>query len=153
MKTQLRKVGTAFLSHREVSAQEAVYRVLSLPLKRVSKSVVFIDTHKKDERIAVLKHSFSLCDLDDDDTDVFRRSLIERYQHRPQCLRSMCLVEFAANHATDYRVSEDDDDDNDNNDVLPSFDQDEPQASSKIILTDHFGKMKKHQKEAIIRFR
>ena len=68
-------------------------------------------------------------------------------------LRSMCLAEFATNYATDYRVSEDDDDDNDNNDVLPSFDQDEPQASSKIILTDRFGKMKKHQKEAIIRFR
>ena len=153
LKTQLRKVGTAFLSHREVSAQEAVYRVLSLPLKRLSRSVVFIDTHKKDERIAVLKDSSSLCDLDDDDTDVFKKSLIERYQHRPQCLRSMCLAEFAANYATDYRVSEDDDDDDNNNDVLPSFDQDEPQASSKITLTDRFGKMKKRQKEAIIRFR
>ena len=152
LKTQLRKVGTAFLSHREVSAQEAVYRVLSLPLKRLSRSVVFIDTHKKDERIAVLKDSSSLCDLDDDDTDVFKKSLIERYQHRPQSLRSMCLAEFAANYATDYRVNEDDDDD-DHNDVLPSFDQAEPQASSKITLTDRFGKMKKRQKPAIIRFR
>ena len=113
---------------------------------------MFIDTHKKDERIAVVKDSSSLCDLDDDDTDVFKKSLIKRYQHRPQCLRSMCLAEFAANYATDYRVSEDDND-NDNNDVLPSFDQDEPQASSKITLTDRFGKMKKRQKEAIIKFR
>ena len=152
LKTQLRKVGTAFLSHREVSAQEAVYRVLSLPLKRLSRSVVFIDTHKKAERIAVLKDSSSLLDLDDDDTDVFKKSLIERYQHRPQSLRSMCLAEFAANYATDYRVNEDDDDD-DHNDVLPSFDQAEPQASSKITLTDRFGKMKKRQKPAIIRFR
>ena len=104
---------------------------------------MFIDTHKKDERIAVLKDSSSLCDLDDDFTDVFKKSLIERYQHRPQCLRSMCLAEFAANYATDYRVSEDDDDDDDNNDVLPSFDQNEPQASSKITLTDRFGKNEK----------
>ena len=33
LKLQLRKIGTAFLSHREVIAQEAVYRILSMPLK------------------------------------------------------------------------------------------------------------------------
>ena len=30
---QMRKVGSAFLTHREVSAQEAVCRILSLPMK------------------------------------------------------------------------------------------------------------------------
>ena len=59
---------------------------------------------------------------------------------------------FATNYATDYRVREDDDDDN-YNDVLPSFDKNEPQTSSKTTLTDCFGKMTKCQKEAIIRFR
>ena len=39
LKTQLRKVGSAFLTHREVSAQ-AVYRLLSLPMKQLSRSVV-----------------------------------------------------------------------------------------------------------------
>ena len=29
LKIQMRKVGSAFLTHREVSAQEAVYRILS----------------------------------------------------------------------------------------------------------------------------
>ena len=32
LKTQLRKVGSAFLTHREVSAQEAAYRILSIPI-------------------------------------------------------------------------------------------------------------------------
>ena len=40
LKKQLRKVGAAFLSHIEVSAQEAVYRLLSLPMKELSRSVV-----------------------------------------------------------------------------------------------------------------
>lgn len=40
LKSQLRKVGSAFLTHREVSAQEAVYRILSLPMKQLSRSVV-----------------------------------------------------------------------------------------------------------------
>ena len=36
LSSQLRKVGTAFLTHREVSAQEAVYRILLLPVKQLS---------------------------------------------------------------------------------------------------------------------
>ena len=35
LKTQFRKVDSAFLTHREVSAQEAVYRLLSLPMKPI----------------------------------------------------------------------------------------------------------------------
>ena len=34
VKTQMAKLGSTFLNHREVSAQEAAYRLLSLPLKR-----------------------------------------------------------------------------------------------------------------------
>ena len=37
--SQHRKVGSAFLNHREVSAQEAVYRILSIPMKQLSRSV------------------------------------------------------------------------------------------------------------------
>ena len=79
-----------------MSAQEAVYRILSLPMKQLSRSVVFIDTNPKNERIAVLKDCKSLSELDDHDTNVFQKSLIDRYQHRPQDLQSMCLAEFAA---------------------------------------------------------
>ncbi len=55
LKIQMRKVGSAFLTHREVSAQEAVYRILSIPMKQLSRSVVFIDVNPKHERIAVLR--------------------------------------------------------------------------------------------------
>ena len=54
---QLRKIGSAFLTHREVSAQEAVYRLLSMPMKQLSRSVMFVDTNPKNERIAVLKNN------------------------------------------------------------------------------------------------
>ena len=49
LKSQLRKVGLAFLTHREVSAQEVVYRILSLPMKQLSRSVVFVDTNPKND--------------------------------------------------------------------------------------------------------
>lgn len=101
LKQQLRKVGSTFLT-QEVSAQEAVHRILSLPMKHLSRSVVFIDTNPKSERIAVLKSKEMLSQLEDDDTDVFQKSLIDRYQHRPQHLQSICLAEFAATFATNY---------------------------------------------------
>lgn len=75
LKTQLRKVGSAFLTHREMSAEESVYRILSLPMKQLSRSV---NSNPKNERIAVLKDNASLSQLEDNDTNVFR------YQHRPQ---------------------------------------------------------------------
>jgi len=86
LRAQIRKVGSAFLSHREVSAQETVYRVLSLPMKQLSRAVVFVDTNPKSERIAVLKDSVTLSQLKDDDTDVFQKSLVSRYVHRPRNL-------------------------------------------------------------------
>ena len=51
---QLNKLGSVFLTNREVSAQEAVYRVLSMPLRRCSRSVVFINTDNKESRDALL---------------------------------------------------------------------------------------------------
>ena len=104
-KTQIRKVWSAFLSHREVSAQETVCRVLPIPMKQLSRAVVFVDTNPKSERIAVLKDSATLSQLEDDDTDVFQKSLVSRYMHRPQNLQSMCLAEFAATFVTNYKLS------------------------------------------------
>ena len=148
LKMQMRKVGSAFLTHREVSAQEAVYRILSLPMKQLSRSVVFVDTNPKHERIAVLKNSNALKDLADDDTNVFQKSLINRYEHRPHELQSMSLAEFAATFVTNYRQKNADTADND---VLPPTDVDS--KPSQITLTDGYGKMNRHRNQAVIRFR
>ena len=145
LKTQLRKVGSAFLTHREVSAQEAVYRILSLPMKQLSRSVVFVNTNPKHERIAVLKSHDSLSQLEDDDTNVFQKSLIDRYQHRPQQLNSMSLAKFAATYVTNYKP------DDSMCDALPDLESDI--TSTQITLTDGFGKMNKHKQQAVIRFR
>ena len=120
LKCQLRKVGSAYLTHREVSVQKAVYRILSLPMKQLSRSVVFVDTN---ERIAVLKDNVSLSQLEDNVTNVFQKSLIDRYQHRPQQLSSMSLAEFAATYV-----------------ALPAPESDV--TSTKIMLSDKFGKIK-----------
>ena len=145
LKQQMRKVGSAFLTHREVSAQEAVYRILSIPMKQLSRSVIFVDTNPKSERIAVLKSKQMLNELEDDDTNVFQKSLIDRYQHRPQELQSMCLAEFAATFVTNYHCKDSD------SDALPPSDSES--TTTQIILTDGYGKMNKRKREAVIRFR
>ena len=81
VKQQLRKVGSAFLTHREDGAQEAVY---SPPMKQLSRAVVFGNTNPKQERVVALKDHTTLQGLDDDDTNVFQKRLIDRHQHRPQ---------------------------------------------------------------------
>ena len=144
LRAQLRKVGSAFLTHREVSAQEAAYRILSLPMKQLSRSVVWVDTNPKNERIAVLKSTQELEQLDNDDVNVFQKSLIERYQHRPQSIQSMCLAEFAATYVTNYKKEDD-------SDALPPVESEA--TSSHITLTGGFGRMNKRKREAVIRFR
>jgi len=41
LRTQLKKIGGAFLDHREVSAQEVEYRLLSLLMKQLGRAMVF----------------------------------------------------------------------------------------------------------------
>ena len=43
LRAQLRRLGSVFLYHREVSAQEAVYRILFLPLKQLSQKIVCVN--------------------------------------------------------------------------------------------------------------
>ena len=152
LKAQMKKIGSAFLTHREVSAQEAVYRLLSLPMKQLSRSVVFVDTNPMNERVGFLKDHATISALDDDDPNVFCKSLIDRYQHRPQQLQTMCLAEFAATYTTNYKPQEGDD--NSQNDVLPITENSDSNASlSQITLTDGFGMMNERKREAVIRFR
>ena len=111
-------------------------------MKQLTRSV---DTNPKQDRIAVLKDNTALSQLSDDDTNVFQKSLIDRYQHRPKQLNFMCLAEFAATYVTNYKR------DDSELDALPPSDTDT--TSTQIQLTDGFGKMNERKREAVIRFR
>ena len=51
---RLSKVGNTMLTHRELSAQEAAYRLCHLPLKENSRKVVFVNTTKPEKRTRLL---------------------------------------------------------------------------------------------------
>ena len=149
IKSKLKKVGSAFLNNREVSAQEAAYRLLSLPLKRASRKVVFVNTAPKEKRVSMLKPMSVLKDMDDDAENIFCTSLMDRYASRPHELENMCMAEFAATYTTGGKVVLDD-----VNDHVPDVlddDVDLP-ASSTITLLNGLGRMRKRKKHCVIRF-
>ena len=93
---QLKKLGNVFPTHREVSAQEAVYRFLSMPMKKCSRQVVFINTSLPSERIHILKCRHQLQQLDPDNDDVYQKGLLNRYADRPKSLENMFLADFGS---------------------------------------------------------
>ena len=103
----LRKIGAAFLSTREVSSQECVYRCMpELWLRKIFPKTVFVNTDFSEKRLRVAKTQQELDDLDDESTDIYKSNIIERYSIRPMNIKSvndMCLAEFAAYYYKDYK--------------------------------------------------
>ena len=63
LKKQVRHIGNVFSNCVEVSAQEAVYLDLQIPLTKCTRDVVFINTSVPEERIFLLKPKAALNEL------------------------------------------------------------------------------------------
>ena len=73
----LRKIGAAFLSSREVSSQECVYRCMpELWLRKIFPKTIFVNTNVPDKRVRFAKTEKELEELDDDRTDIFKSNII-----------------------------------------------------------------------------
>ena len=96
IKQQVRDIDNKFLNSVEISAQEAVYIILQLPMRRSSREVVFINTGSPDERVRLLKSIDHIQQLEDDSEDIESGGLIKRYTHRPPYLENVTLPDWAA---------------------------------------------------------
>ena len=65
-------------------------------MRYLSRAAQFVDVNSNKSRIGVLRKQEELEQLDYNDTNVFQKSLIGRYKHRPSSLDVMCLGDFAA---------------------------------------------------------
>ncbi|XP_062600070.1 uncharacterized protein LOC134261665 [Saccostrea cucullata] len=97
-KTSMKSVAKKFLTHREVSAQEAIYRLMSLPLIQGSRQVVFVPTDLPEQRTRLFKPMKLIEMLEDDDPDVYMRGILEYYAARPSQLSEVTLAEFATKY-------------------------------------------------------
>ena len=152
---QLSKLGSVFLTNREVSAQEAVYRALSMPLRRCSRSTIFLNTHHKDSRDSLILPYTQLQKLDDDDENVYCKNIIDRYAARPQNLEDMSLAEFAALYTYKRECTNDvaqcEDYMSGGSDAELQSDNDLPH-DNVITLQNGLGSMRKRKKKAVIRW-
>ena len=95
IREQLRSIGNRFLNACEISAQEAVYHVLGLAMKKSSRKIIFVNTGRPEDRVYLLKPQHVLQSMRHDSEDVQSKSLIQHYQERPADLENICLAEFA----------------------------------------------------------
>ena len=95
VREQMNEMTKVFTGKREVSIQEAAYRVLSLPLYYKSKKVVFISPHLEEKRDRVPKSVMEISKMEDEEEDIYETSIHDRYEARPKKLESMCLADFA----------------------------------------------------------
>lgn len=144
---QVRHIGNKFLNAVEVSAQEAVYLILQMPLRHSSRQVQFINTTIPDERTFLLKPIEKLRELPDSSDDIESDNCIKRYQRRPKKLENLCLADFIAwynctnQKASPNNVSRTTDDflpenGNDFNDEL--FDINETQSEEVDFKTEEY---------------
>ncbi|KAK6167006.1 hypothetical protein SNE40_021119 [Patella caerulea] len=103
-KSSLKKISSTYLHSREVSAQEAAYRVCNLRLKEASRKVVFIPTGENNIRmtlpLSILKSRANEGTLTDD--NMYQTSIVDRYRARPDGIQFdyMCIAQFCS----EYRV-------------------------------------------------
>ena len=95
IRSQVRAIGNKFTRHSEMSAQEAVFISLQMPLRRSSRSVIFINTSPPEERPFILKSDELLQILPDDSVDIQSTNVFSRYKERPRKINDMCLADFA----------------------------------------------------------
>ena len=96
LKKQVRHVGNVFSNCVEVSAQEAVYLDLQIPLTKCTRDIVFINTSTTAERVFLLKPKSVLDELPAESTDIESSNVIQRYSKRPKQLSKFCLADYVS---------------------------------------------------------
>ena len=164
LKKQVRHIGNVFSNCVEVSAQEAVYLDLQMPLTKCTRDIVFVNTSVPEERIFLLKPKAALDELPAESTDVESDNIIQRYSKRPKPLSKFCLADYVSKVDIIYpkgnkfpeKVNDKNDDDrcdsSSSNESEDSLDDDNSKISDLLYKTKNGTKYKKRKVPRIIRY-
>lgn len=98
----MKELGTIYLHNREVCAQEAVYRLTGMPLRKCSQKVRFIPTGENPVKMSKPLHVLQQQTQEGSisDKELWMVSLSDRYRNRPnkEDLENMCLASFASEY-------------------------------------------------------
>ncbi|CAF1560346.1 unnamed protein product [Rotaria magnacalcarata] len=152
VKERLGVLANKFLNSSEISAQEAVYHILSIPLSINSRSTIFINTNRPENRISIVKSDEILQKLDPDSKDIFVQGLIDMYVNRPDEMKNVCFADFASLYNVTKRIAYNDGiaENSDDEEVIDNeFDEFNP-----LKMKNSKGWIKRRTKQKIIiRFR
>ena len=126
-----------------MSEHEAIYRILSIPLRESNMSVTYVPTDFKHECLRLVKSKKQIQTLEDDDTDIYPLRIVDKYSAHPDSLEDMCLAEFATSFTYDSSKKECDD-------VDPPKEIDA--NSSNVKLKYGRGVMKRREKPNVLRY-
>lgn len=145
---ELRSIGQVYVTHREVSIMEAIWRGAGMKLKGCSREVIWVPADEQSTRmtlpLSVLRDIAK--QKGKDTTDVFQKSILDRYWSRPSDadFTNMCLADFVAQYKL---VTGNNDKEDDNSDA-----EHESDSSTKILLQNNMGTVAKRRKPAVIRY-
>ena len=77
---------------QQISPQQVVHIVLSLPLNTSSRNCVFINTLSSDKRAFILKKKKELQQEKDESEDKICPSIIDYYMRPPEVINGICLA-------------------------------------------------------------
>ncbi|XP_063048465.1 uncharacterized protein LOC134442065 [Engraulis encrasicolus] len=99
-KAAFRQLGSVYLHNREVSAQEAVYRLTHMHLKECSRDVQYIPVGENPMRMSLPLHVLQSQSRQQggDNSSIFMTNIVERYENRPQSdeFGDLCLASFCS---------------------------------------------------------
>ncbi len=79
IKQQVCDIGNKILNSVEISAQEAVYIIFQLPMRKSSRNVIFINTSPPAERVDLLKPLSETEKMSDESEEIHSGCLLKRY--------------------------------------------------------------------------
>lgn len=101
LKEKLKTLGNTFYNGTEISAQEAAWCRLKLPMTKGTRVVVYINTSPINERARILKPAATLKKIlseNPNSTDIYSAGDIDRYMLRPVELNNICLAKFVSDY-------------------------------------------------------
>jgi len=100
IKHRLKAIADKFICSGEVGAPQAIYTLLSLPVSRCSRKVMYINVFPSNQRVSVLIDEELLKNISPDSYDIWQKSILEHYSNRPDIephgFENMCLAEYAS---------------------------------------------------------
>ncbi|CAG9799466.1 unnamed protein product [Chironomus riparius] len=161
LREKIKKLSCTYYNGTEISAQEAAWCRLRLPMSYSSSAVEFINTGPMKSRHRIMKSKAELRKLPEDSTDIYKKGSIDRYKERPESLKDLCLADFIGkftfngkktNEEMDEENIEQDDhlvesiDDNQNNN------EEDESSEFKVVYEIEGGTIRKRKQIKIIRF-